>query len=118
MISIATIWVMTIWLLVEATERFFTEPEVKGDVMLIVAVLSLIFNLIQMKILHSGEGHYHLGGEDHDHDHGCSGHDHGHSHAHEHTHEHTHDHTHEHAHGHSHEHAHGHSHEHAHDHSN
>lgn len=57
--------------------------------MLIVAVMGLIFNLIQMKILHSGDGHYHLGGEhehDHDHghhhhDHGHSGHDHGHSHG-------------------------------------
>ena len=53
--------------------------------MLIVAVMGLIFNLIQMKILHSGDGHYHLGGEGHDHDHshgGCSGHGHGDSHAH------------------------------------
>jgi len=72
---------MTVWLLTEATKRFFQPPQVKGDIMLIVAVMGLIFNLIQMKILHSGEGHYHLGGE-HNHDHGesggCSGgHDHG-----------------------------------------
>jgi ABC-type Zn2+ transport system substrate-binding protein/surface adhesin len=46
--------------------------------MFVVAVLGLCFNLIQMKILHSGDGHYHLGG-DHDHDHS---HDHGHSHEH------------------------------------
>ena len=45
-ISVATIWIMTVWLVVEATERFFKEPEVKGDIMLIVAVISLIFNLI------------------------------------------------------------------------
>ena len=59
--------------------RFFEPPQVKGDLMLIVAIMGLIFNLIQMKILHSGEGHYHLGGE-HDHGHGeggCSGHGHG-----------------------------------------
>lgn len=49
--------------------------------MLIVAILGLIFNLIQMKILHSGDGHYHLGGS-HDHDH--DDHDHGHSHGHSH----------------------------------
>ena len=70
---------MTVWLLVEATKRFFEPPQVKGDLMLIVAIMGLIFNLIQMKILHSGEGHYHLGGE---HDHGsgggCSGHGHSH----------------------------------------
>ena len=40
-----------------------------------------------MKILHQGEVHYHLGGDDHDHgeeghDHGHGGHDHGHSHGH------------------------------------
>jgi len=53
--------------------------------MLIVAVMSLIFNLIQMKILHSGDGHYHLGGEhEHDHDHGHTHHDHSHSHSHSH----------------------------------
>jgi hypothetical protein len=37
--------------------------------MFVVAVLGLIFNLIQMKILHSGDGHYHLGGGHHHHDH-------------------------------------------------
>lgn len=39
-----------------------------------------------MKILHSGDGHYHLGGEGHDHSHGegggCGGHGHDHGHAH------------------------------------
>ena len=44
--------------------------------MLIVAIMGLVFNLIQMKILHSGDGHYHLGGDHHDHEHG--GHDHNH----------------------------------------
>ena len=79
LVSVSTIWIMTVWLLVEATKRFFEPPQVKGDLMLIVAIMGLIFNLIQMKILHSGEGHYHLGGE---HDHGsgggCSGHGHSH----------------------------------------
>lgn len=37
-----------------------------------------------MKILHSGEGHYHLGGAHHDHDHD---HEHGHGHSHHHNHE-------------------------------
>ena len=78
LVSISSIWIMTFWLLYEATLRFFQPPQVEGDIMLIVAVMGLIFNLIQMKILHTGDGHYHLGGEmDHEHDH-----DHGH-HAHE-----------------------------------
>ena len=46
-------------------------------------------------ILHSGDGHYHLGGE------GCSGHDHNHDH-----HSHSHDHGHVHEHGHTHAHKH------------
>lgn len=74
MISVASMWIMTVWLVVEATHRFFEEPKVKGLTMLIVAIIGLIFNLIQIKILHQGDGHYHLGGE-HDHDHGhCHGH--------------------------------------------
>ena len=86
LVSVASIWIMTVWLLIEATKRFFEPPKVKGDVMLVVAVMGLIFNLIQMKILHSGDGHYHLGGEhDHGEGHGCgSGHDHGHGHSHDH----------------------------------
>lgn len=45
-------WIMTVWLVVEATHRFFEEPEIEGLTMIIVAVLGLIFNLIQIKILH------------------------------------------------------------------
>jgi len=89
LVSVSSIWIMTGWLLVEATKRFFQPPQVQGDIMLIVAVMGLIFNLIQMKILHSGDGHYHLGGEhEHDHDHGHHHHDHGHSHGHDHGHSH------------------------------
>ena len=134
---------MTVWLLVEATKRFFEPPQVKGDLMLIVAIMGLIFNLIQMKILHSGEGHYHLGG-DHDHGEGggCSGHGHGqekakkkiddpslkenfldqennghdhHGHDHDkHEHNHGHDHHGHDHHGHDHGHDHGHHHGHSH----
>ena len=96
LVSVSSIWIMTGWLLVEATKRFFMPPEVEGDIMLIVAVMGLIFNLIQMKILHSGDGHYHLGGEHecgHDHDHGSH-----------HPHEHNHDHSHHHSHSHGHDH--------------
>ena len=108
LVSVASIWIMTVWLVGEATMRFFQPPQVKGGTMLIVAVMGLIFNLIQMKILHSGDGHYHLGGE---HDHGpgeeCGGH---HDHAHGHSHSHGHDHSHGHGHSHSHEHTQAHAH--------
>ena len=134
LVSVSSIWIMTAWLLIEATKRFFQPPQVQGDIMLIVAVMGLIFNLIQMKILHSGDGHYHLGGEhEHDHDHGHTHHDHGHSHGHNHGHDHGHTHDHakkkikdeevkknlldneeghqaEHVHDHDHGHSHGHSH--------
>ena len=46
LVSVSSIWIMTGWLLVEATKRFFKPPEVQGDIMLIVAVMGLIFNLI------------------------------------------------------------------------
>ena len=65
--------------------------------MLGTAILGLLFNLIQIKILHSGDGHYHLGGEE------CSGHDHDHSdESHSHSHE-----GHNHSHGESHVHGNG-----------
>lgn len=52
--------------------------------MLVVACIGLMFNLIQIKILHTGDGHYHLGGDSgsscghgHDHDKHDHKHDHG-----------------------------------------
>ena len=78
--SIFTIWAMTIWLLYEATVRFFNPPEVQGELMLLTACASLVFNLIQIKILHSGEGGYHChsGGQKcPGHEHGSDRHDHG-----------------------------------------
>lgn len=52
LISVCSMWIMTIWLVVEATKRFWEEPHVEGLTMLIVAIISLFFNLIQIKILH------------------------------------------------------------------
>ena len=46
LISILSIWIMTVVLLVEATRRFFVPPKVEGDIMLIVAIMGLVFNLI------------------------------------------------------------------------
>ena len=53
LISIATMWIMTVWLVYEATERFFKPPEIQGWVMLLVACIGLVFNLIQIKVLHT-----------------------------------------------------------------
>lgn len=44
--SIFTIWIMAIWLVYEATQRFFNPPEIAGKVMFGTAILSFIFNLI------------------------------------------------------------------------
>ena len=109
MFSVATMWVMTLWLLVEATNRFFEPPKVHGWIMLLVAIIGLVFNLIQIKILHTGDGHYHLGGDHHGHDHDHHGHSHGHSHGNSHEHDHSHDHS-PHSHGHDHDSEHNHSH--------
>ena len=50
-VSILTIWVLTIWLLYEATLRVITPQPVVGGVMLVVAIMGLFFNIIQMKVL-------------------------------------------------------------------
>lgn len=107
LLSIFVIWSVTAALCYEATLRFYHPSEIKGQVMLGTSVLGLFFNLIQMKVLHSGEGHYHLGGEE------CHGHDHDHEHDHEHGHSHSHDHDHDHHSHEHHEHSHGHDHSHA-----
>lgn len=118
LISVATMWIMTIWLVYEAALRFIEPPEVTGWIMMIVACVGLVFNLIQMWILHTGEGHYHLGGS-HDHDHSHS-HSHSHSHGHDHDHDHDHsegdDHHHDHKEIKDHKHSHSHKHPHAHKH--
>jgi len=46
LVSIASIWVMTAWLLVEATKRFVKPEIVKADIMFFVAVAGLFFNLV------------------------------------------------------------------------
>lgn len=62
--SIFTIWILTVWLVYEASERLIKNNyDVGGTIMLTVACMSFVFNLIQIKILHSGEGgHVHAGG--------------------------------------------------------
>ena len=99
--SIFCIWAMTAYLVDEATHRFLHPEEhpVIGKIMFIIACCGLIFNVIQISILHTGElaeighGHSH-GGEGHGHSHGGGGH--GHSHG---SQEHSHDDEHGHSHG-------------------
>jgi len=46
MASVIIIWVLTIWLLVEATQRFFQPPVINGFWMMMTAIVGLFFNLI------------------------------------------------------------------------
>jgi zinc transporter 2 len=46
LISICSIWMMSLFLVKEAYARLWQEPEVLGGRMLIVAVAGLIFNVI------------------------------------------------------------------------
>jgi zinc transporter 2 len=52
MVSIIFLWGLTIWLVFEATKRIMHPTEVMGGIMLIVAIMGLIFNIIQLCILH------------------------------------------------------------------
>ena len=54
-VSLSSIWLMTIFLLGEATKRFFQPPQVNGNLMLPISIMGLFFNLIQMKILDQDE---------------------------------------------------------------
>jgi len=68
LVSIIFIWGLTLWLIYEATLRIIVPQPVEGPIMLVVAVLGLIFNIIQMKILdhhHHGPGDHGCGGDHH-----------------------------------------------------
>ena len=87
LMSVIFLVILTLGLLVAAMFRIVTPEKVKGKEMLITAVMSLCFNLIQMRILHQDDGHYHFhdeqegghshGGEKHVHDEEETGHEHG-----------------------------------------
>jgi zinc transporter 2 len=92
-VSILFIWLVTVWLMVEATFRILYPQTIDGYVMLVVSGICLVFNLIQMSLLHSKDlhDHAHLPGQSCNHDHGEESHHHAHegcSHNHdEHNHE-------------------------------
>ena len=50
--SIVFLLTLTIWLLIEAMKRVFIKYDIEGNIMLITAVISLLFNLILINILH------------------------------------------------------------------
>jgi zinc transporter 2 len=60
--SILLIWSLTVWLVTEAVQRVINPVDVDGKIMLITAGIGLVVNLIMVKVLHSGDGHHHLGG--------------------------------------------------------
>lgn len=61
---------ITTFLVGEAVKRVLEPGEIDADMMMFTAVIGLIFNLIQMQILHDDMGHGHDHGDgDHDHDH-------------------------------------------------
>lgn len=71
--SISLVWVMTLWLLIEAIERVRNPVEIDGAVMAIVALLGVVVNIIIGFVLHQPHNHSH------------HSHIHGHSHGHNHT---------------------------------
>jgi cation diffusion facilitator family transporter len=57
--SIFFIWIVTVWLIVEATFRILYPKTINGLTMLYVSLVCLVLNLIQMSILHSKDVHSH-----------------------------------------------------------
>jgi zinc transporter 2 len=45
-VSLSSIWIMTVFLLGEATKRLFAPPMVNGNLMLPISIMGLVFNLI------------------------------------------------------------------------
>lgn len=65
-ISICIVWIITVWLLYEAIERFIHPPKkFNPGVMLVTAFLGIIVNLVMGFTLHQGTHahfHTHIGG--------------------------------------------------------
>jgi len=79
LISIITIWILTVILIQEAYERLIHPTPIDSKIMLITAIVGLICNLFMMSVLHSS-GHSHGPGCNHGHNH-----DNNHNHEHNHT---------------------------------
>ena len=59
LISVITIWFLTILLIQEAVNRLIYPTEINAPVMFFTAVIGLLFNLAMIKVLHSEHGHSH-----------------------------------------------------------
>jgi zinc transporter 2 len=59
LISVITIWFLTILLIQEAINRLINPTEINAPVMFLTAVIGLVFNLAMIKVLHSEHGHSH-----------------------------------------------------------
>jgi zinc transporter 2 len=88
--SILIIWVLTIWLVVEAVERFHNPEKIDGLIMISIASCGLLFNLIMSRVLTSEDLPHRLLEHHHDHNHS---HSHSHSHSRSHCLDHSHDHS-------------------------
>jgi zinc transporter 2 len=53
LISVITIWILTVILIQEAYERFKNPKTIDSKIMLITAIIGLICNLSMMSVLHS-----------------------------------------------------------------
>jgi zinc transporter 2 len=62
LISVFTIWLLTLIMVQEAIERLVKPSEINAGVMLFTAIFGLICNLAMMNVLHSGHGHSHSHG--------------------------------------------------------
>jgi Co/Zn/Cd efflux system component len=45
-VSLSSIWIMTVFLVIAATHRFFMPPQVNANLMLPISIMGLFFNLI------------------------------------------------------------------------
>jgi zinc transporter 2 len=61
--SVVCLVVATLWLAVEATKRILHPEELNPPVMLLTATVGLLFNIVQIYILHQNDGHYSLQAE-------------------------------------------------------
>lgn len=68
--SMAIIWVLTIWLVYKAFQRFFQiGVYIDAEVMLVTSVVGIVCNLIMGFTLHAAMPHDHDHGHDHEHEH-------------------------------------------------
>jgi zinc transporter 2 len=66
LVSVFTIWFLTLVLIQEAFERLLRPREINAEVMLFTAVFGLVCNIAMFKVLHSGHGHSHNCGGSHE----------------------------------------------------